>query len=192
MMHLRLQATGTSTHNSRPWLGDNAIEKVMRVYDRMKHVCASAAKDDTHWHETVSIGKITGGEFVNQVPAYAEALVDVRFTEKHTCASMHALLESCLEDGVQMMITGSGECFHTDEQHPMIRSYMDAMQAQGLQMRTTMEHGATDARFFTKFHVPIWIHAPLGGGLHTDDEWLDLASAERVLNGLKEFCSRPS
>ncbi len=187
--HFLLIAKGTSVHNSRPWEGDNAVEKIWRVYDRIKKALAVAdTSDPLHWHETVSIGMIEGGEFVNQVPDHAVAKIDIRFTEHYSSKSMRELLDAQLEDGVTIEGIGTGECFKTDASHPLLASYMAAMGKQGMNMTTCSEHGATDARFFAAQNVPIWIHDPIGGGLHTDSEWLDLSSAARVLEGLKEFC----
>lgn len=188
--HFLLRCRGTSVHGSRPWEGDNAIEKAMRIYDRIKTAIASDRSNDPHhWHETVSIGSIQGGEFVNQVPAFAMAKIDIRFTDAHTVDSVRALIEQQLEPNTDIEIIGTGECFHTDESDPQLNAYIAAMNKQGLAVRTEWEHGATDARFFSRMGVPIWVHDPLGGDLHTDEEWLDLASASRVLEGLTEFCS---
>lgn len=187
VLHFLLQATGKAAHNSQPWTGDNAIEKLWRTYERMKAALPPTA-DPGHWHETVSIGKIAGGEFVNQVPGYAEAQIDVRYTESFSDETIRALLARQLEEGVRMNVLSGGECFATDAGDEFLRAYMAAMEAHGISVKTEAEHGATDARFFARLGVPIFIHNPDGDGLHTDDEWMDLASAERVLKGLIGFC----
>lgn len=188
LMHAYLRAGGTPVHNSRPWLGDNAIDKVFRVYQRMKEAIEKQSTDERHWHETVSIGTIKGGEFVNQVPGSAEAMVDVRFTDTYNLTTMRAAIEACLEPGVTMSCHNDGECFKTDEEHPLLKTYLKTMSREDMQVKTAAEHGATEARFFISYNIPIWVHAPRGGAYHTDDEWFDLASAERVYIGLKKFC----
>jgi succinyl-diaminopimelate desuccinylase len=187
--HFMLRCRGTSVHGSRPWEGDNAIEKAMRIYERIKKAMDSERQQSPlHWHETVSIGSIQGGEFVNQVPAFAMAKIDIRFTDAHTVDSIRALIDAQLEPDTDIELIGTGECFQTDEADPLLNAYITSMNKQGLSVQTEWEHGATDARFFSRLGVPIWVHDPLGGDLHTDNEWLDLASAGRVLEGLKEFC----
>lgn len=187
--HFMLRCRGKTVHGSRPWEGDNAVEKAMRIYDRIKRAIETGDQTDpAHWHETVTIGTLQGGEFVNQVPGFALAKIDIRFTDAHTEESIRTLVEAQLEPESDIELIGTGECFQTDAQDALLASYLEAMGKQGMMMRTDSEHGATDARFFSHLGVPIWIHDPLGGGLHTDEEWLDISSAARVLEGLKEFC----
>jgi len=189
IVHCVLTATGKTSHNSMPWKGDNAIEKVWRIYDRIRKQIGTEEHDDpSHWHETVSIGKIAGGEFINQVPADARAEIDIRFTEKYSVASVSAIIDESLEEGVTVHMYGTGECFGSDPGHPLVTTYLAAMKQRGIDATTGSEHGATDARFFVDMGVPILLHDPDGGGYHTDDEWLDVPSAVRVLDGLKEFC----
>lgn len=187
--HFTLHASGISVHNSMPWEGDNAVEKVMRVYQRIKDALEpKLPSDPKHWHETVSIGAIEGGMFVNQVPASAHAKIDIRFTEKYSVQDIERIITDQLEDGVTMQLIGNGECFQTNPEHPLCDLYFDAMRTQGLHMKTDCCHGATDARFFSHVGAPIWMHDPTGGGLHTDSEWLDIPSAFKVYKGLIEFC----
>ena len=187
VIHLTLDAVGTSAHNSMPWLGDNAIEKIWRVYERLKNALPPTENTD-HWHPTVSIGMIHGGEFVNQLPAHATAKIDVRFTADHNEASIETLVASCLENGVTAKKTSSGPSFETDINHPLLQQYRRVMtDILGQPVNIGSEHGATDARFFTHLNVPILIHDPDGGGMHTDEEWVSLAAAIKLLDGLEHF-----
>ena len=43
------------------------------------------------------------------------------------------------------------------------------------------------ARFFNYRGVPIWLHYPVGGGIHALDEWVDLRSLSKMIIGLKNF-----
>ena len=101
---LKLSATGTPAHGSlAPFVGDNAIEKLLRVLSgitQLRDIPARydeqiarvmedsknnarrrlSAKGAAHVinHCTVNIGKISGGTKINMVPDYAEAEVDIR------------------------------------------------------------------------------------------------------------------
>lgn len=186
--HITLEAAGRSAHNSTPWVGDNAIEKIWRCYERIKAAFPAEGGGDDRWHHTVSIGRIQGGLFVNQVPGSARAEIDIRFVEPHDAAGAERIIRGCLEDGVTLAHCGGGEPFSTAPDDPLLRAYAGAMnEALGKPVRIVREHGATDARFFRSFGVPIWLHDPLGDGMHTDDEWMDLGSAAALLRGLRAF-----
>jgi succinyl-diaminopimelate desuccinylase len=98
------------------------------------------------------------------------------------------MVEGSLEAGVHVERWTGGDPYATDETDPLLQAYTSAMAAaMGREMRLSSEHGATDAKVFAPLGVPIWLHYPAGGGLHTDDEWMDLASASKLLDGLRAF-----
>lgn len=187
--HVTLEAVGVPVHNSRPWEGDNAIEKLWRCYERLKTSFAPiTSTDDKHWHSTVSIGRIEGGKFVNQVPATATAEIDIRFTEVLTVARVQQLIADALEDGVTIARNSTGEAFVSAADHPFIVAYAETMNTVTTHpVGLVAEHGATDGRFFTEYNCPIILHYPDGGDIHTDSEWVSVASMERIYTGLVQF-----
>src|SRR3989339_275018 len=70
---------GKAAHASRPWLGENAIENLLQIYQEIKKKFAKVEPE--MWKPTVNIGKIEGGNSPNKIPDYAEALIDIRFPE---------------------------------------------------------------------------------------------------------------
>jgi succinyl-diaminopimelate desuccinylase len=191
IVHLTLRSHGKTAHNSTPWEGENAIEKMLRVYQNLKKALHEETTENDRWKTTVSIGTIQGGHFVNQVPGHCEAKIDIRFTDAHALDDVLKTIEKCLEQGTEILGAQGGHPFETAEDDSLLRAYKEAMeQAMGKPMKLLSEHGATDARFFRSMNVPIWLHYPKGGAIHTDDEWMDVASAEKMLKGLEEFVKK--
>jgi succinyl-diaminopimelate desuccinylase len=189
--HLTLRATGKTAHNSTPWEGDNAIEKMMRVYIRIKDALHEETTEADRWKTTVSIGRIEGGLFVNQVPGSCEAQIDIRFPDTRTLGEVEKIILESLEPGVEILGAQGGHPFETRDDDALLKIYLYSMEkAIGKPMKLVSEHGATDARFFRDMNVPIWLHYPKGGEIHTDDEWMDVASAEKLLSGLMDFVHR--
>ena len=109
-LHIALKASGVTAHGSQPFLGDNAIDKLITAADSAKRVeelrldvpaslepvirstlddLKSAihlrpdqlAKLERIFHyPTASLNMITGGVKINVVPDHAEAELDVRVT----------------------------------------------------------------------------------------------------------------
>lgn len=187
LVHFALEATGRSAHNSTPWAGENAIEKLFRCYEKLKTLFP-ATDDPLYWHPTVSIGTISGGEFVNQVPPFATAQIDLRFTDTHSLQEVMLTIEEALEPGVTIAHSSGGHPFETKRDDPLLQAYVETMQESvGKEISVTSEHGATDARFFRAMGIPVWLHEPKGGGMHTEEEWMDLESAEKLLRGMERF-----
>ena len=47
--------------------------------------------------------------------------------------------------------------------------------------------GASDARFFTKYNIPVIISKPICAGHHSDHEWIDLEASRIYTNILFDF-----
>ena len=188
LLHLTLQAHGKSAHNAMPWKGENAIEAIYTSYQAIKDALHRETSEKDRWKTTVSIGTLNGGEFVNQVPGHATAKIDIRFVEPLTLKDVEATVQRSLKSGVTIVGAQGGHPFETKADDPLLTLYRESMKkAVGVHPKTKSEHGATDARFFRDMNVPIWLHYPQGGDIHTDNEWMDLASAERLLKGLLHF-----
>jgi succinyl-diaminopimelate desuccinylase len=149
ILRLKLAARGRNAHGARPWLGDNAIEKLIGDFFKLKaHFEVSAPE---HWHRTLNFSRIQAGKAANQVPDYAEALFDIRYTEND---DMDALL-SAIRSGIQ------GE-LEIVEREPLFRGgdspHLPRLLAIAGHPEVGCEHGASDARFLSAFGIPgiVW------------------------------------
>jgi Acetylornithine deacetylase/Succinyl-diaminopimelate desuccinylase and related deacylases len=78
MLVVRLLATGRAAHAAYPWLGDNALVKLQRTVASL--LARYPVATEEVWRTTVNLARIgTRNEARNQVPADAEALLDIRF-----------------------------------------------------------------------------------------------------------------
>lgn len=68
---VRMEATGRSAHAGSPEKGVNAVEELVAQIGRLKKLRTGEV--------TVNVGVCSGGEKANVVPAFAQALLDVRF-----------------------------------------------------------------------------------------------------------------
>ena len=50
--------------------------------------------------------------------------------------------------------------------------------------------GASDARFFTKYNIPVIISKPVCAGHHSEHEWIDLESITTYENILLDFATQ--
>lgn len=79
---LTLVTRGKAGHASRPELGENAIEKMLRLLDFLRSEVApefAGMRDEMLGSPTMSIGTIKGGSKTNVIPDHCEASVDLRF-----------------------------------------------------------------------------------------------------------------
>ena len=78
MLVARLLATGRAAHAAYQWLGDNALVKLQRSVTSLLARYPIATEEA--WRTTVNLSRVgTRNQGRNQVPADAEALLDIRF-----------------------------------------------------------------------------------------------------------------
>jgi len=184
VLHLILKGEGKSVHGSRPWEGENAIEKLMRLYQLIKEdFPVEPCGDPDHWHNTINLGRISGGDSVNRVPDKAEIHLDLRFVSPWTVDRMKHMIRKKMEkfEGVEMEIVSSGEVVSTPKENSFVRNYRKvAERILGREIEFSKEHGATDGRFFAEREIPVLITYPRGGGAHSREEWVDVDSLAKL------------
>ncbi len=180
VLRLIIIARGKTAHGARPWLGVNAIERLMddcRVVSRF----FDGLTDPNHWHRTMNLSVIRAGESINQVPDRAEAIFDIRYTEKDDVDALIQDIRSAI----------SGDLIVRDREPLFISpesTYLDRLLALTPHTRTGIAHGASDARFLTQFDIPgiVW-GANGNNSQHAKDEHVEIESMARLYGHLDRF-----
>jgi succinyl-diaminopimelate desuccinylase len=179
ILRLKLIARGKTAHGARPWLGENAIEKLIADYFKIKAHFELTAPD--HWHRTLNFSRIQAGKAANQVPDYAEALFDIRYTEHD---DMDAVVEA-----IRKNILGEVDVV---EREPLFQGgnspYLDRLRKAAGNPAIGCEHGASDARFLSAFGIPgiVW-GADGDNSAHSVDEHVNIDSLLALHKILDEF-----
>lgn len=139
LLRLRVACRGRSAHGARPWMGDNAIDRLAAAVARIREDFPAPRSDD-HWHRTFNLSRIRGGDAPNQVPDRAEAVLDIRFTEDDDIEALLADWQRAV-DG-ELTVLNRADVFAagaTPELDRLCRVVPG--------VRLTREHGASDARY---------------------------------------------
>lgn len=188
VLRVSLSAEGKNAHGSMPWEGENAIERIAHA---VEVVCATfpslASHPADHWVTTCTVGKISGGVVVNQVPNKAVAECDIRYTEEDPPEAIMERIRSVLPEGVVAHQTIVAPNLVVPMEHPLVRTFADALRAEGRDMHATLDHGASDGRFFATKHIPVIMSQPDGGNLHAPGEWVNIDSMELYYRVLSRF-----
>ncbi|UCE54728.1 MAG: M20/M25/M40 family metallo-hydrolase [Desulfobacterales bacterium] len=182
IVQLKLIARGKSAHGARPWLGENAIENLIDDYMILKKYFDLSTPD--HWHRTLNFGRIQAGESINQVPDYAEALFDVRYTEND---DMEDVVEQIRDKIRGELIVEKKEPLFMGGETP----YLDLLLEISPKTAVGFEHGASDARFLSDhgFKGIVW-GADGDMSQHSADEHLNIDSVDELYRVLDEFMER--
>jgi succinyl-diaminopimelate desuccinylase len=79
VLDVRIEVEGRGAHGATPWLGVNAIERAMDIFDRLKLLPFAQESSRFYDRPSINLGRISGGDRINQVPERCVMDVDIRY-----------------------------------------------------------------------------------------------------------------
>jgi succinyl-diaminopimelate desuccinylase len=186
IIHIRLTTKGVSTHASKPFLGVNAIETILKDYRKIKKEVKHNNRNG--WNNTISLTKIVAGEAVNTIPDEASAWIDIRFIEGFSVKKIINSLKNAISPSTKLDLLVSGELVSVNTDNYFVKMLKKlAQEAKDGKVIYAKDFGTSDARHLTKLKVPVLIIKPKAGSHHSTDEWIDLDSLEKYYHMLKKY-----
>ena len=181
---VRILTLGKSAHGSKPHLGVNAVEKMMKLIERL-HFIPLEKEHPLLGKPTLSIGTIRGGTKVNVVPDRCEIEVDRRLLpgerKEEVLKEIKEVLDSLRSEDpsfqYRMEEIDYAEPSEVDPEKEIVKTGVEAIQSvMGKKPMLRGFSGFTDSRFYTnQCHIPTLIFGP--GGVdqsHTTDESVEV------------------
>jgi succinyl-diaminopimelate desuccinylase len=191
VVQLKISSKGKTGHASRPWLGVNAIEQLMDFLTVLKNEFPhEPCNNKKHFHNTLSVGKISGGKATNQIPGTASAAVDIRFvpgTDKQEIFKKFQKISKKFPD-IKWKEVAFAKSYDIDRRDKYLNKFIKiAQEKYQIEPRFGISHGSSDARFFVERGISTIVVRPKGGGAHSNKEWIDLDDMERFYQVIKKF-----
>lgn len=175
--HIELIARGQAAHGSRPWLGENAAEKVFSFVQKLSHEFDELwgkLSADNSWRPTINLGKLESGTASNLVPDRAVAQIDIRYPEQQQFEAIQTLIAEHTDERVSVVTKMHGLPLIAPSDHDLVQRWSTlAQQHAGITPRLTKVDGASDARFFAEYDIPVLLTKSAASEPHIDGEWID-------------------
>jgi succinyl-diaminopimelate desuccinylase len=190
-----LTAEGRNAHGAYPWLGDNAVLKLHRSIGRLleKYPVPEAEA----WRTTVNVARVdTDNQAFNQVPARAQAWLDIRFPagdpdlDRADSDEIARYLSGLLEPGVSAAVQHVSPPAHADPDSAEVTALRAAVQSQGYEGKFLRKHGTGDARFCRRHGINAVSFGIGGEGQHGPHEYADLPTVVPYYNALSDFLTK--
>ena len=137
-----------------------------------------------HWHRTLNFAWIQAGKVANQVPDYAEALFDIRYTEND---DMEALFEKVKNEIKGELVVEKKEPLFEGGDTP----YLDLLLEIAPDTEVGFEHGASDARFLSAHGIKGIVWGADGDlSQHSADEHINIDSLYKLYDLLGAFINQ--
>lgn len=169
--HFNLEANGTSAHASRPWEGDNAIDKLLTAMHGIRALFPTEPSSATN---TINFGNIHGGEAINQIAAQVSVGIDMRFVNPaEQKRIMTAVAQITKAQGLQLSSVAKAHPLVNDTNNRYLKLYAQTTkEVIGKTPSWIISNGASDARFFANKDTVCIVSYPPGGNFHGNNEWI--------------------
>lgn len=184
--HINLFSKGKSAHGSKPWEGINAAENLLKCCNNIINTTNKKTPTST----TAVLTQFHSGKTTNMIPDKAEAVIDIRIKQQSEVDNLIAKIEN---------ITKNFQCnwkkideplfFEIKKNNFFIKKWKIAFKKiTNKNLKTNIEFGASDARFlWQKLKIPIIITSAIGGGVHSNKEWVSVNSLNQLSATIIEF-----
>ena len=185
ILHLTLRFTGKSSHGSRPWNGENAIDKAIAAYQKIRERFPDTTPEN-RWMNTCNIGIFKGGEAHNKVPDWAEISLDFRYVGDTTEEELLKMVRDITP--AKITLESSGAPLDTDDDNPWVLKFREcSKEVLGKPLEISREHGASDIRHLADVGVPGFLCEVPNGGIHGLKEYLEIDKIEPYYQILEKF-----
>ena len=186
IVRVDLVAHGKTAHGAYPWRGKNAVSLVTKTVDNILKKYPVPQKEA--WRTTANLSWIkTDNQTTNKVPAQAEARLDIRYLPQEI-KTIKASLKDLVALPVKLKFVAFEPAQFTKSTNPFIKKLIQAThKITGKKPKIYSTHGGSDIRLFNARGIGGITFGPIGGGLHSDQEWVDIKSLNTYQKILTRF-----
>ncbi len=192
IVSLELVARGRAGHASTPWAFDNALDKLIDGYLRLRSAWKPVTEND-QWHDTMAATVLQAGDpaATNQIPGEARMSLNIRYIREEN----HDRIVQWVREVTQLeVVEGAHHCLPmvTDDRHPLVQSLLQELRNTFPEKKvdTLRMNGATDARHLVSMGVPLGIIGLPGDDAHGPQERLLLSGVDAYRDLLIRFIQR--
>jgi len=185
VLWLKIKTRGIACHGSRPWLGENAIEKLITKSKEIKDLFEEASNDE-FWKNTINFGKIEGGDSPNRVPDLAELTIDIRYTEETNSDELLKKIKSISDIEVEVL-EDAPMLLNKDNVDIINKLKKVTEEVTDNEVNLLKECGASDLRFTSEKGMPSVIFGPFGENYHGLKEYVSISNLILFTKSLKQF-----
>jgi succinyl-diaminopimelate desuccinylase len=182
LARVKFISKGKAAHGARPWMGKNALEKLIDDFIALRTYFIKAAP--VHEDRAVVITNMHCGKLHNGIPEYAEAFVEIRYSEIDDMEKIFERLQKAFHSEIDLEVI---EPFFPGGESPHLHLLLDISK----KTKIGFEDGANDARFLSKLGLKgiIW-GADGDRSRHSEAEHVNIESVYELYRILDEFIKR--
>jgi len=183
----KLKSRGSGGHSSRPWEGENQIEKLYRVYQTLLSDL-TIKNDYQDFGLTVNLGVMRGGDKFNSIPEWAEMELDFRYYSEEDKARIENYFTGMNDQGIEYEKGVEADIFKIAPENKFLQIFKPIAEKHFVkELPFTKQFGSSDARYFSAYNIPAINFQPTGADNHKKNEWVSLLGLSRFYQTVQDF-----
>lgn len=186
VLKLNISTKGLTAHGAYPWKGENAIWKMNEFLSVLKNNFPIPISEK--WVTTINLSKIeTSNLAFNKIPDDCKVSLDIRYISEDSKTILKNI-KDILPRGFKLEVLVNEPAVFTDKSDKyLIDLQKITKNITGSNVVVRGAHGTSDVNHFSKVGCAGIEFGPIGGGIGSDKEWVDIKSLETFYKILKEF-----
>lgn len=171
---MNVKTKGVVAHGAYQWKGVSAILKMNKAINSIEKEFPVLLNEE--WRTTVNIAKIeTTNTTYNKVPDNCLMKLDIRYIPEDW-KTIKQKIETLLE-GFELEFLEFEPPQVTQENNPYFQQLLSSIESvTSKKADVIVKHGSSDVRHFSRVNGEGVEFGPVGAGLHSDEEWVDIKS----------------
>lgn len=186
VLWIKIKSKGVTGHGAYPWKGENAVLKMTEFIGKLYK--SYPLPDKESWQTTFNLSRIENtNQTFNKIPDDCTSFFDIRFIPEEA-DSIVDNIKKMLPEGFELEVVEKESAQFTDEKNQFVDSLKTSIEKiTRKQPEIIVKHGASDIRHFNQVGIEGITFGPIGDGLHSDNEWVDIKSLETYYLILNDF-----
>jgi succinyl-diaminopimelate desuccinylase len=184
VLHATVTVPGVRAHSARPWQGENAIYRAVRLLEKFAGIerrCVTFGELD--FYEVVVVTQASTVNSKNVVPDALALNVNFRFAPGNTAENAERELREIVGGAATVQVSDSAPSGEVHADHPLIRDWREKL---GLEIQP--KQAWTDVARFTTHGIPAVNFGPgETSQAHQANEWCSIESLEHCFAALYRF-----
>jgi succinyl-diaminopimelate desuccinylase len=186
VLRLNVEVDGVPAHGSRPWEGENAIEKAFEVHNRIKELPFMQESSEYYPTPSLNLAIIEGGDVYNKVPGKCMLKYDIRYLPEQTKDRVVQEIEEAVEGPV--FVSMFSKPVRTDINDFYVQKIKSALEENtGTEAVFFGQHGSADTQFYAQLGIPAIEFGPVGENWHGNKENVEIDSLYLYQKMLVDF-----
>lgn len=186
ILWIKISTGGKTAHGAYPWRGENAIWKMKKFLNLIEKKFPIPAKEK--WTTTLNLSRIeTTNQTFNKIPDDCSTWFDIRYIPEETDRIVKSI-KDILPLSFKLEIVEKEPALLVDKNNKFIN--LLKIIDEKINKKKVFLYGAqgsSDVRHFTEANCDGIEFGPIGGGIGSDNEWVDIPSLNKYIKILKEF-----